>query len=84
VPVGWEAWGVVGRMLDAGCWMPDARALLRSSTSFVAAEAVKEQEQGMMVVGEAKMTQLRSEGPMKPENIGSLDSLVGRVWLVIW
>ena len=30
------------------------------------------------------MTQLRSEGPMKPENIGSLDSLVGRVWLVVW
>ena len=30
VPVGWEALGVVGRMLDVGCWMPDARALLRS------------------------------------------------------
>lgn len=69
-------------MLDVGCWMPGRCST--PSTSLVAAKAVKEQEQGMVVMGEAKVTQLRSEGPMKPENISSLDSLVGRVWLVVW
>jgi hypothetical protein len=70
-------------MLDVGCRMLGRCSA--PSTSFVAAEAIKKQEQGMVVVvGEAKMTQLRSEGPMKPENIDSLDSLVGKVWLVVW
>ena len=77
----WE-WLVGCWMLDVGCRMPGRCSA--PSTSLVAAEAVKKQEQGMVVVGEAKMTQLRSEGPMKPENIGSLDSLAGRVWLVVW
>ena len=83
----WEALGVVGRMLDVGCWMLNARcqgAAPLPQTSLAVVEAVKKQEQGMVVVGEVKMAQLRSEGPMKPENISSLDSLAGRVWLVAW
>lgn len=44
-------------MLDAGC---EGAAPLPQA-SLVAAEAVKKQEQGMVVVGETKMTQLRSE-----------------------
>ena len=69
-------------MLDVGLRMPGRCSA--PSTSFVAAEAAKKQEQGMVVVDEVKMTQLRSEGPMKPENISSLDSLARRVWLVVW
>ena len=76
----WE-WLVGCWMLDVGCRMPGRCSA--PSTSFVAAEAVKKQEQGIVVVGEAKMTQPGAT-PMKPENIGSLDSLVGRVWLVVW